>query len=367
MPLLDEGQTIRGTYEVERLLGEGAFAEVYRVKHRFLGRQAMKVFKAPRMSLNETINALSEAVLLSRLGHPNIIRVFNADLVELATGTYGFCTMEYIAGGSLQQFWQSYGAKFIPVETVVELARQICRGLTVAHTSKPPIVHRDIKPQNILVGYEAEGLRVRISDFGLAKHANPLTLLVSARGTRSFKSPEAFTDFNSDSTAGDVWAVAVTMYLLLTDRFPFSLPEDFGDINPKLFDQPIIPPSRLNVMVDSALEGIVLRGMAIDPRSRYPTAHDMLGDLEQWKPQKAAAFAAKAAVSSQTSKTALGAHSAANEQIAREGVKRALSLARSTGQLAEAADILEEAFNKWPALRSEYEMRVTLWRRGIVM
>lgn len=366
MPLLKEGQTIRGTYEVERLLGEGAFAEVYRVKHRFLGRQAMKIFKSPRMSLDETVNTLSEAVLLSRLGHPNIIRVFDADLIELPTGTHGFCTIEYVAGGSLQQFWQSYGAKFIPIETVVEIARQICRGLSVAHASKPPIVHRDIKPQNVLVGYEADGLRIRVSDFGLAKHANPLTLLVSAQGTRCFKSPEAFVDFDSDSTAGDVWAVAVTIYLLLTDRFPFSLPEDFGDINPRLFDQPVIPPSRLNVMVDPAVEAIIFKGMAVDPKIRYQTAQDMLLDLERWKPQKFA-FVAKAAASSETSKTALGTHSPANEQGARERVKTAHSIALGTGRLAEAADILEEAFNKWPALRSEYEAQVKLWRRGIVM
>lgn len=369
MALLREGVIIRGSYEVERLLGEGAFAEVYRVKHRFLGRQAMKVFKSPGMSLDETVNTLGEAVLLSRLGHPNIIRVFDADVVELPTGTHGFCTMEYIAGGSLQQFWQSYGAKVIPVETVVEIARQLCRGLAVAHTSKPPIVHRDIKPQNILVGYEAEGLRVRISDFGLAKHANPLTLLVSARGTRCFKSPEAFTDFNSDSTAGDVWAVAVTMYLLLTDRFPFSLPEDFGDINPRLFDKPVIPPSRLNILIDPVLEQIVFKGMAIDPRKRYPTSEAMLQDLESWKPQNNAAFAAKAAAgsSSATSKSALGIHSPADETIARNKVKNAFSMARNDGRLREAADILEEAFNKWPALRSEYETQVKLWRRGILM
>jgi serine/threonine protein kinase len=368
MPLLVEGRTIRDTYEVERLLGEGAFAEVYRVKHRFLGRQAMKVFKTPGMSLDETVNALGEAVILSRLGHPNIVRVFDAGLIEMPTATHGFCTMEYVAGGSLQQFWQSYGAKFVPVETVIDIARQICRGLTVAHASKPPIVHRDIKPQNVLVGYEAEGLRVRISDFGLAKHANPLTLLVSARGTRCFKSPEAFTDFNSDSTAGDVWAVAVTMYLLLTDRFPFALPEDFGDISPRLFDQPLIPPSRLNVFVDPTLERMVLRGMALDPKNRYSTAQAMLTDLESWKPQNAETFAAKAAaVSSGTSKSALGVHSPADEHIARERVKSALSMARTTGQLREAADIIEEAFNKWPPLRSEYETQVKLWRRGILM
>lgn len=86
MRLLEEGQTVRDTYEVERFLGEGAFAEVYRVKHRFLGRQAMKVFKRVGMNLEEIHEMLGEAILLSRIGHPNIVRVFDANVLEAAQG-----------------------------------------------------------------------------------------------------------------------------------------------------------------------------------------------------------------------------------------------------------------------------------------
>jgi serine/threonine-protein kinase len=81
MPLLQEGQVIRDTYEVERYLGEGAFAEVYRVKHRFLGRQAMKVFKRAGMTVEQIDEMLSEAIMLSRIGHPNIVRVFDANVL----------------------------------------------------------------------------------------------------------------------------------------------------------------------------------------------------------------------------------------------------------------------------------------------
>src|SRR5205823_7931133 len=84
--LLEEGQTVRDTYEVERFLGGGAFAEVYRVKHRFLGRQAMKVFKRVGMNLEEIHEMLGEAILLSRIGHPNIVRVFDANVLEAAQG-----------------------------------------------------------------------------------------------------------------------------------------------------------------------------------------------------------------------------------------------------------------------------------------
>ncbi len=99
--------------------------------------------------------------------------------------------MEYVAGGSLDRFWRSYRDKLMPVEQAIEVMKQVCAGIAVAHAEKPPVVHRDIKPQNILVGYDGAGLRVRVSDFGLAKQVNPLTLLVSAKGTLSFKPPES--------------------------------------------------------------------------------------------------------------------------------------------------------------------------------
>jgi serine/threonine protein kinase len=107
MPLLQEGQIIRDTYEVERFLGEGAFAEVFRVKHRFLGRQATKVFKRGGMTIKEIEDMLGEAIMLSRLGHPNIVRVFDANVLRTEHGLYGFFTMENVPGGSLEKFWHS--------------------------------------------------------------------------------------------------------------------------------------------------------------------------------------------------------------------------------------------------------------------
>src|SRR5262249_54963080 len=120
MRLLREGHQVRGTYEVERFLGEGAFAEVYRVRHRFLGRQAMKVFKMVGITIEETEQMLGEAIMLSRIGHRNIVRVFDADVTETVRGACGFFTMEYVAGGSLEQFWRSHGSRFVPVETAVD-------------------------------------------------------------------------------------------------------------------------------------------------------------------------------------------------------------------------------------------------------
>src|SRR5271157_3342738 len=121
MSLLQEDQIIRETWKVERFLGEGAFAEVYRVKHRFLGRQALKIFKLPGMTNEEIEQDLSEAVLLSQIGHPNIVRVFDANVLSTTDGDFGFFTMEYVAGGSLDKFWQGYGRSLMPVEIAVDL------------------------------------------------------------------------------------------------------------------------------------------------------------------------------------------------------------------------------------------------------
>lgn len=388
MPLLSEGQSIRDTYEVERFLGEGAFAEVYRVRHRFLGRQAMKVFKKEGMSASEVEKMLSEAILLSRIGHPNIVRVFDANVMETDAGLRGYFTMENVAGGTLDAFWRSFGSRLLPVPTAVDLARQICRGLAVAHSESPPVIHRDIKPQNILVGYEASGLRARISDFGLARQVNPLTLLASAAGTLPFKPPEVFESAKSDSPAGDVYAVGVTLYLLLSDCFPYEIGPDFSTIAPSDFDTPPRPLSELNLDIDAALSDIVMRCIRRDRTERYPDARALLAALEAWHPGRAEAqreqgrgevpraergepveghphadFAKSAeSVSSRAPKSA-------PQDLARasEMARLALKTAREDGRLAEAADLMEEAFNLQPGLREKYASRVKLWRAGVSM
>lgn len=367
MRLLQEGAVIPGGYTVERYIGEGAFSEVYRVKHHVFGRQAMKVFKTPG-SYEETIEALGEAIMLSQMGHRNIVRVFNADILETAQGKRGFFTMEYVAGGSLQQYWQSFGDDLVPVEAAVDILHQVCDGLTLAHQEDPPVVHRDIKPQNILVGYDARGLRACISDFGLAKRVNPLMLAASARGTKCFKAPETFVDPMSDSCAGDVWALGLTLYLLLTDRFPYS-GGDLDALNYKSFERPMTPASKLNIQVDKELDRILSRTLAVNRNERYQNAKELLNDLNKWQPkqQRQPEVKTKDALASQLSKSMFGMPSPADESKARALAMKALGLAKQPRNLPEAADLMEEAFNKWPALREEYEGRLKLWRCGIVM
>ena len=347
MRIFEENADIRGTYTVERFLGEGAFAEVYRVRHRFLGRQAMKVFKRPVDSADEVVSLLSEAILLSRIGHPNIVRVFDANVVETPKGLRGFFTMENVAGGTLDTFLRSQ-TEPLSIEVAVDLARQICRGLAVAHVEVPPIIHRDIKPQNILVGYETTGLRARIGDFGLARQVDPLTLLASAAGTLAFKPPEVFDDFHADSPAGDIYAVGVTLYLMLTESLPYALPEDLADISAADFGKSPRRPEELNLDADSELGDIVMRCLCRDPSDRYPDARALLADLEAWHPHQARSEPGE-------------------NGLAQDMAKEALRLAREEARLADASDKMEEAFSLSPLLREKYASRVRLWRAGVSM
>lgn len=366
MPLLETGQIIRDTYEVERLLGEGAFAEVYRAKHRFLGRHAMKVFKRVGMTVVEIEEMLGEAIMLSRIGHPNIVRVFDANVIESDKGLCGYFTMEYVPGGSLDKFWRSHGTKFVPVETSVDLMRQVCRGLSVAHRESPPVIHRDIKPQNILVGYEAEGLRARVSDFGLAKRVNPLTLLATAAGTLAFKPPEAFTETKGDSCAADVWAIGTTLYLLLTDQLPYKMPDDLGWGSKGLFQGEYTPATEINPDANKALDKIIATALSPKPSDRYPTAREFLRALDSWRPGNSSVVGKKTP-QSEVSKAAIGGKQATqNQSEAEKMAKEAIAL-KKDGRLGDAADMMEEAFNKWPELRDKFAHQVKLWRCGISM
>lgn len=363
MSILQDGEIIRDTYQVERLIGQGAFAEVYRVKHRFLGRQAMKVFKTPGMTLKDIQEMLGEALLLSKIGHPNIVRVYDANLFELDSYSFGFFTMEYVPGGSLQDYWFSYGNQLIPVETVVNIASQICQGLSAAHSADPPIIHRDIKPQNILVGYDTDQIRIRISDFGLAKRVNPLTLLASARGTLIYKPPEIFTDYQRDSCAGDVWAIGCIIYTLLTDEFPFPTQFNSEEICPIEFKSEVNPPSKINPAVDPFLDRIVIKCLEIDPARRYLDAMALYKDLNLWQQN----FGAKSDYRKDQIDW-LGFENQflhSKEDQANQLCSIALEISKDPLRLEAAVILMEQAFQILPSLREKYSYLVGLWRKGV--
>lgn len=367
MQLLQEGHTIDRRWYVERYLGQGAFAEVYRVRHKIFGRQAMKIFKRIGMTLDEVEEILQEPILLAGINHPNIIRVFDADTTQTSQGICCFFTMEYIAGGTLERFWKSYGEKFVPVTIAVDVIKQAVSGLAVAHRAIPAIVHRDIKPQNILVGYDDHGLRAKIADFGLAKKFNELTMALTGLGTRIFKPPEVMTNIKADSPAGDVWAIGTCLYLLLTDRFPFVDDFDLEVIGSGRFENPLKAPSLLNASVDKNLDAIVYRCLALNPKDRFQNAIELKEALGEWIPgsRRGGNKSLNVGQLSDVPKTALGIQSAQDEDKAKKMAGDALDMACYVDKLNEAADLMEEAFNKWPKLREKYEFKVTIWRKGI--
>jgi serine/threonine protein kinase len=284
--------------------------------------------------------------------------------VKTRIGQCGYFTMEYVAGGSLDTFWRAYRREFVPMVKSVEIIRQVCMGLAVAHAEQPPIIHRDIKPQNILVGYDTEGLRIRIADFGLAKKANPLTLLASARGTPAFKPPECLS--NVDSCATDVFAVGATLYLLLTDRLPFIINSRMDFSAGKCWTQPLVPASRFNARVDSKLDSIICRALELKASDRYPDAGAVLSELAKWKSPEPIKLG-KVKEDADEHKSAMGPLPSIEHTSADEMVRRAFNLSRDPGKLIEAADLLEEALNKSPSLTKRYEYQLKLWRRGVLI
>ena len=353
-PLLSTGDRVSDTLVIDRLLGEGAFAEVHRVKHEFLGWQAMKLFKRVA-SLAETRRMLEEARLLSTLGHPNIVRLFDASTVSTPEGVRGYFTMEYVAGGSLEVL-QNAHRRSVPVDLVAEVIEQMASGLAIAHSQKPPILHRDITLANVLVGYDESGLRIRLSDFGLAKRADPFTLLASAQGTYAFMAPEVLRN-QGYSCAGDVFSVGTIAYLLLTGRLPYD-PRG-GSIttySAARYNTPPLPPSSYNPEVDAALDTIILNTLSAEVPTRTPDA----GALEN-----ALRVRRLSGTSSGSARTESSPESPTTEalQLAEEALRLVLEL----GRLEKAADLMEEAVNLSPQLRELYLGKLTLWRRGVTM
>lgn len=364
MALLEEGQNIRDTYEVERLIGEGVFAEVYRVRHRFLGRQALKILKQPGVTDSDIRALLKEASLLTQIGHPNIIRVFDANTVMVEGHERGYFTMEHVATGTLEDYRTKFQGGPIGAEQAVALVLQIAEGLAVAHGQKPSIIHRDLKPQNILVSNEPEGLVVKISDFGLAQEVNPLTLMTTAAGTLAFKAPESVFEGGVDSKASDIWSLGVILYLLLTDRLPYPAPTEWGWSN-KAFQQPHRAPSLFNVDANDALDSIVKKCLRIEPHQRYNRVTALLNDLKRWKPSRRREGVVQLKnvrekdFNSKKNKTETPTET--NAQLL---LKDAHDLANAQ-RLDEAADKLEEAIRLQPNLRPTHAKRVELWRKGL--
>jgi serine/threonine-protein kinase len=252
-----------------RKLGTGGMANVYLAEDEVLGRRvAIKILNDRHAGDDQFVERFRrEAKNAASLSHPNIVSIYDRGEAE---GTY-YIAMEYLDGRSLKELIVARGPA--PVNVAIDYARQILAAIRFAH--RHGIVHRDIKPHNVLV--DAEG-RLKVTDFGIARAGtSQMTEAGSIIGTAQYLSPEQAKGAPVDQTS-DLYSVGVVLYELLTGVVPFS-----GDtpveIAMKHLSMTPEPPSAKRAEVPRELDLVVLRALAKDPADRYQSAEEMDADL----------------------------------------------------------------------------------------
>jgi serine/threonine-protein kinase len=252
-------------------------ANVYLAEDQELGRRvAIKILNDRHAGDEQFVERFRrEAKNAAGLSHPNIVSIY--DRGEATEGTY-YIAMEYLDGRSLKELIVSRGPAPIPI--AIDYTRQILAALRFAHRNG--VIHRDIKPHNILV--DSEG-RVKVTDFGIARaeqagaSAQQMTEAGSIIGTAQYLSPEQARGTRVDATS-DLYSLGIVLYELLTGTVPFS-GETPVEIAMKHLSAIPDPPSERRHDVPHALDLVVLRALAKDPRDRYQSAEEMDADLER--------------------------------------------------------------------------------------
>jgi serine/threonine protein kinase len=346
------GATIRDTYTILEKLGEGAFSEVYLARHKFLGLQAIKIFKANLP--NPTSDQFREAFLLSRIAHPNIIRIFEANRIADSGPDRSYVTMEYAAGGTLFSYLRANAP--LSIDQAINYGKQICGGLAAAHSQKPAIIHRDIKPHNIVVTTNESDVVLKVADFGLAKNIDPRIRMVSAAGTLLYMPPEGF--HNYGTPASDVYSAGIILYEMLTGRFPFEA-VDFNDEHQfrlglaKTRAKVPAPPSTMVKGVPPWLDEVCLRALQPDLRNRFPSAVEFQASLE--------------AANNNPSVQNQAPRSVETNESALQKVKEAVDLGGQYAELPRAIELMEQAFALDEGLRNKYGPILDKWKSGVIL
>lgn len=265
-----KGQMINERYQIIRLIGEGGMANVYLAHDIILDRMvAVKILRGDLADDEKFVRRFQrEAIAASSLTHPNIVGMYD---VGEDNGDY-FIVMEYIDGKTLKSLIKKRGALTLP--EVMDIMMQLLDGVKCAHDSY--IIHRDIKPQNILI---LEDGTVKITDFGIATalNNNELTQTNSVMGSVHYLPPEQANGKNS-TVKSDIYSIGILMYELLTGKLPFK-GDNAVEIAIKQMREEIPSICLINPEIPQSIENVILKACAKNPKNRYDSVAQMQEDL----------------------------------------------------------------------------------------
>lgn len=269
--MLELGTMLGSRYEILRRVGSGGMADVYMAKDHKLNRNvAVKVLKSEYVEDEKFLRKFDiEAQAVACLNHPNIVNIYDVGMED----GVNYIVMELAEGTTLKDYIRRKGY-FSPKETV-EISLQIASAISHAH--KNHIIHRDIKPQNILV---SESGNIKVTDFGIAKAANnnTVTSTATAMGSVHYISPEQAKGRFCDEKS-DIYSLGITMYEMVTGHVPFDH-ENGVTIALMHLQNEITPPSQIREGIPDSLEKIILKCTMKKPEERYQTAEELISDLK---------------------------------------------------------------------------------------
>lgn len=268
--MLSKGQKISDRYEILKSVGEGGMANVFLANDIILDRKvAVKVLRGDLSTDDKFIRRFQrEALSVSNLSHPNIVEVYD---VGEEDGEY-YIVMEYLSGKTLKQLLKK--RETLTLTEVIDIMSQVTDGISHAHEAY--IIHRDIKPQNIMI--EDNGL-IKVTDFGIAMalNATQLTQTNSVMGSVHYLPPEQASGKGS-TIKSDIYSMGILMYELLTGNVPFK-GDNAVEIALKHMKEKIPSIRKQNPAIPQSVENILLKATAKNPRNRYESARQMHEDL----------------------------------------------------------------------------------------